>query len=132
VNTSNGLPRLTPAELDVMKALWNTGRLSAREVHERVAEARGWAYSTTRTTVERLVRKGYLAKRSFHGIHLYEPRISRVTGLARMVHEFAANVLELSQAPVVALFAESEALTDEELDELMALLESLSDRQDSP
>jgi predicted transcriptional regulator len=53
---SNDLPQLTPAELEVMKVLWAGDSLSAREIHEQLAERLGWAYSTTRTTVERMVR----------------------------------------------------------------------------
>ena len=116
------LPQLTSAELDVMKVLWESGELSAREVHERLAERQGWAYSTTRTMLERMVRKSLLGKRAFHGLHLYGTRISRAAGLARRVRDFAREVLETSHGPVVSLFAESEALTEEEIRELEALL----------
>lgn len=116
------LPQLSPTELEVMKILWAEGRKSAREVHERLAEPQGWAYSTTRTTVERLVRKGYVEKKAFHGLHLYKPRISRARGLARMVQDFARQVLETTQVPVAALFAESGALTADEVAELEGLL----------
>jgi BlaI family transcriptional regulator, penicillinase repressor len=118
------LPRLAPAELDVMKALWQAEPQSAREIHDRVRRATGWAYSTTRTVVERMVEKGLVAKTDSHGLHLYAPSISRATGLARLVRDFAEQVLELKRAPVAALFAESEALTPEELADLRALLES--------
>ena len=60
--TPKALPQLAPAELDVMKVLWTAGGLSAREVHERLAEQTGWAYSTTRTMIERMVKKGLVAR----------------------------------------------------------------------
>ena len=116
------LPQLAPAELDVMKLLWSAGRLSAREIHDRLAPKTGWAYSTTRTTVERMVKKGHVAKRDSHGLHVYEAVISRAEGMAPLVREFARNVLGLSQVPVAALFRESEALTPAEIDELRAIL----------
>lgn len=116
------LPRLTDAELDVIKVLWSGGRLSAREVHDLIAEDQGWAYSTTRTTLERMVRKGLLRRGSFHGLHLYEPVVSRAAVFARRVREFANQVLEASPASVVPLFTESGALTDDEVDELLGLL----------
>jgi len=116
------LPQLAPAELDVMKVLWTAGGLSGREVHERLAGQTGWAYSTTRTTIERMVKKGLVARRSFHGLHVYEPAISRAQGMARLVHEFASRVLGLSHVPVAALFRDSAALTAAELAELRALL----------
>ena len=119
----NALPQLTPAELEVMKILWNSDGLSAREVHERLADHMDWAYSTTRTTVERMVRKGLVEKRAFHGLHIYSASVSRARGLARLVRDFANQVLETSHVPVVSLFSDSGALSDEELDELQQLLD---------
>ena len=117
------LPQLTPAELEVMKVLWTGNGLSAREIHERLGERRGWAYSTTRTTVERMVRKELVSKEAFHGLHIYSASVSRATGLARMVRDFAAQVLESSHVPVVSLFADSGKLSEEEIDELRSLLD---------
>jgi BlaI family transcriptional regulator, penicillinase repressor len=105
-----------------MKVLWAAGALSGREVHEKLRVQTGWAYSTTRTTVERMVKKGLVEKRTFHGLHLYEPAISRVQGVARLVHEFASRVLGLSEVPVAALFRESAALEPAEIEELRVLL----------
>jgi len=117
------LPQLTPAELEVMKILWDSDGLSARELHERLADQMDWAYSTTRTTVERMVRKGLVTKNAFHGLHIYTASVSRARGLARLVRDFASQVLETSHVPVVSLFADSGALSDEELDELRQLLD---------
>ena len=118
------LPQLTPAELEVMKVLWDADGLSAREVHERLGEHMDWAYSTTRTTVERMVRKGLVNKNVFHGLHIYTASVSRARGLARMVRDFASQVLETSHVPVVSLFADSGTLSDDEVEELKRLLDA--------
>ena len=117
------LPALTRPELDVMKTLWREGRLGAREVHDRVGSAHGWAYSTTRTTLERMVRKGLVAKEAFHGLYVYAAAISKARGLAGMVRDFAEGVLEADYAPVVSLFAQTSTLSQAEIDELYAVLE---------
>jgi BlaI family transcriptional regulator, penicillinase repressor len=119
----HGLPQLAPAELDVMKVLWRDGRLSARELHERLEGQTGWAYSTTRTVTERMVAKGLLTRQGVHGLNVYAAAVSRPAGLAGLVREFAEQVLELRHVPVAALFAESEALSPAELAELRALLD---------
>lgn len=119
---TTALPDLSDSELDVMRALWKGDRLSAREVHDRVAPARGWAYSTTRTVLERMVEKGLVNKASFHGIYLYRPRLSRAAGLARAVRDFADRVAEIGAAPVVSLLAGGESWSDEEVAELERLL----------
>lgn len=117
------LPDLARSELDVLKVLWESGRLSAREVHDRLRQAQGWAYSTTRTVLDRMVKKRLLSRGSFHGVYLYAPGISRPQGLARLVRDFAERVLELDHAAVVPLFADSRALTADEVAELERLLD---------
>lgn len=121
--TNDTLPHLSPAELEIMKILWRDGRLSAREVHDRLPARLNWAYSTTRTTVERMVGKDLVAKAPVHGLLVYSPQISRAIGLARMVRDFAGQVLESSHVPVVSLFAETGTLSEDEIAELAGLLE---------
>ena len=123
MTTDADLPQLTPAELEVMKVLWDADGLSAREVHDDVGERLSWAYSTTRTIIERMVRKGLVGKEAFHGLHIYRASVTRASGLARMVRDFASQVLQTSHVPVVSLFADSGALTEEEILELRRLLD---------
>lgn len=123
------LPQLSPAELELMKVLWDADGLSAREVHERLAEQLGWAYSTTRTTLERMVRKGLVSKSSCHGLLLYSPAVSRAAGLARLVRDFARQVVETSHGPVVSLFADSGTLDEREIEELSRLLDQADESE---
>jgi len=123
------LPQLSPSELELMKLLWEADGLSAREVHERLRERLDWAYSTTRTTLGRMVRKGLVAKSDFHGLHLYTASVSRAAGLARLVREFARQVVGTSPEPVVSLFAASGTLDGEEIAELRRLLDEAWGRE---
>ena len=118
------LPALTGPELELMKVLWRAGDLGAREIHDAVGARFDWAYSTTRTTLERMVRKGLVEKRAFHGLYVYGAAISRARGLAGLVREFAARVLESDPAPVVSLFAAQGALDEDEIAELHAILDA--------
>lgn len=124
------LPDLTKPELAIMKYFWAAGPLSAREIHERLRSTIDWAYSTTRTTLDRMVKKRLLSKKDFHGINLYEPRITKPVGLAQLVRDFADRVLEVEPSTVVSLFARSESLTEDEMKELSALLSK--DEADEP
>ena len=126
----NELPQLNSTELEVMKILWSADGLSAREVHQRLGEHMDWAYSTTRTTIERMVRKGLIRKTRFHGLHLYTASVSRASGLARMVRDFARQVVETSPAPVVSLFADSGSLDEDEIEELSRLIEEIDGGKD--
>lgn len=125
------LPELSRAELDLIKILWKAERLSAREIHERLGDGYDWAYSTTRTMLERMVSKGYLRRESFHGVILYQPLISRPEGLAQLVRDFAERVLEGDHGSVVALFASGSSLTAAEVNELASLLDAQEDSRDA-
>ncbi|MBN2382503.1 BlaI/MecI/CopY family transcriptional regulator [bacterium] len=118
-----GLPELSRAEFDILRILWKRGRLSVREVHDQIVETQAWAYSTTKTMMDRMVKKGLLSRAQFHGVFLYNPLVSRPRGFARFIQFFAERVLELDYDSVVSLFVRSEALTAEEIEELSEILE---------
>ncbi len=120
------LPELSKSELDIMKLLWQAGRGSAREIHDRLEPTYHWAYSTTKTIMDRMVKKGHLERNNFHGVFLYQPLISKPAGLASFVRNFADHVLEMDYASVVSLFARSQTLTPKEIAELTELLKSTS------
>jgi len=120
-----GPPDLSRAEFEILNVLWKHGRSSVREVHDRVERARGWAYTTTKTIMDRMAAKDLLRRGAFHGITLYEPLISKPAGLARFVEFFARRVLDADTRSVVALFGQSEAVTAKELRELERILAEL-------
>jgi len=126
------LPDLTKAEFDTLRIIWKSVKLSVREVHDQVTATHDWAYSTTKTMMDRMIRKQLLAREKFHGVFLYRPLISRPTGITRFVQFFADRVLELDYGEVVALFSRSKALDPEEIRELERLLaDETEDRHDT-
>ena len=118
----NPLPDPTRAEYEILKVLWKFKEASIREVHDQLHDNRNWAYSTTKTTMDRMTKKGLLEKGHYHGVYIYKPLISKPAGLAKMVKFFADHVLELNYGSVVNMFAESDSITPEELKELASLL----------
>jgi len=116
-------PELSKAEYDILRILWKDGRLTVREVHDQVYDIHKWAYTTTKTMMDRMIKKGLLEREKYHGIYLYKPLISRPAGLARMVRFFADRVLETDIGSVVSIFAKSNTLSAEEIEELEQLLE---------
>jgi len=117
------IPELSKAEYDILRILWKEGRLTVREVHDQVYDIHKWAYTTTKTMMDRMIEKGFLKREKYHGIYLYKPLISRPAGLARMVRFFADRVLETDIGSVVSIFAKSNTLSAKEIEELERLLE---------
>ena len=116
------LPELSKSEYDILRILWKNGKQSVREVHDQLHDTSGWAYTTTKTMMDRMIGKKLLIREDFHGVFLYRPLITRPQGLARLVEFFADRVLEMDAGSVVSLFAASKAITPEEIEELNQLL----------
>lgn len=117
-----GSPDLSKPEYDVLRVLWRAGQASVREVHDALAADTGWAYTTTKTVMDRMATKGLLERESFHGVFVYRPLVSRPAGLARFVRFFADRVVERDLSVVLGLFRDSESLSAEELAELERLV----------
>ncbi|CAH0991750.1 Methicillin resistance regulatory protein MecI [Sinobacterium norvegicum] len=116
------LPELSKSEHEIMQVLWLAEKFSIREVHDQLDN--GWAYSTTKTVMDRMVKKGLLERGNFHGVFLYRAMISRPTGMAKIVRYFAEKVLKVEYPSVVSMFAQKGDLTAAEIDELSQLIEN--------
>jgi predicted transcriptional regulator len=126
------LPDLSKTELQILNNLWKSNEgLSVRELHEQIKDTFNWAYSTTKTTMDRMVKKGLLRREDFHGVFLYKAEISKPAGLARLISFFMNDLLEMDQTALVSLFGRSNALSENEVDELEALLEQESNKTSS-
>jgi len=120
------LPDLSKAEYKILNIMWKGDEYSIREVHNALSN--DWALSTTKTTIERMSKKGLLERRNLHGVNVYKPAISRPAGLARWVSFFADHVLGLDAKAVVSMFGESDHISDKELKELDKLVKQLQDK----
>jgi BlaI family transcriptional regulator, penicillinase repressor len=121
-------PDISPAEHNILRGLWDTGQASIREVHDHIHSQTSWAYTTTKTVMDRMVAKGLLERSNIHGVFVYKTNISRAAGLARFVRFFADRVVERDMSVVLGLFNEAEVLNDADIAELKVLIESLPDQ----
>jgi len=125
----NKVPVLSKAEYDILRILWNMGQQSVREVHDQLESIHGWAYTTTKTMMDRMVTKNLLNRATFHGVYLYKPLITRPAGLARFIQFFADRILETDTNTVVAMFSQNKSITKEEIHELENLLKDLQKKE---
>ncbi|MHA7872878.1 MAG: BlaI/MecI/CopY family transcriptional regulator, partial [Hyphococcus sp.] len=88
----------TKPELAILKLLWRGKEMSARQIHDHIADEFGWSYSTVRTVLERMFDKGLIAKYPVDGVNFYEAEVGKVALLGRMIADFSKRVLELDSA----------------------------------
>lgn len=118
--------RLSDAEWDVMEVLWAAnGALTATDIAERVAADRQWSLATVKSLLSRLLAKQAVAPRKDGRRFLYSPAIERDSYVGSESRRFVGRVFGGKLSPLFARLAEEEALGDDDLAEIAALIEEL-------
>ncbi|MHC4822093.1 MAG: BlaI/MecI/CopY family transcriptional regulator [Planctomycetota bacterium] len=114
--------RISDGEWKTMEVVWERGSASVREVHDDLADETGWAYTTVKTMLERLVDKGALeasrAGRSF----VYRPLVSREEARSDAVHSLLDRAFDGASVPLLRFLVEEERLSAKDRKELRRLL----------
>lgn len=117
--------RISEAEHAVMEALWQRSPLSATEVCEEVCKARDWSLATVKTLLSRLVAKQAIAAMPDGRRYLYSPLIARSDYVVGESRRLVERLFGGKPAGLFAHLAEKEALTEDDLSEIEALLKEL-------
>lgn len=114
--------KVSDAELEIMRCLWDAeGALPMNEIAKRVSAENAWDDSTVRTMVRRLCNKGFVEKEK-REIFYFLPCISREEYSGEVAQGLIDRLFHGSGTKLFAALVDT-ALTDEELEEVRALLE---------
>lgn len=114
--------QITPAELDIMKVLWRKSGLGASEIAEALKDNRDWNIRTIKTLLSRLVEKGALTTEQDGRRFLYSPAIEKGAYQKKAASQLVDRLFGGRAAPLIAQLADGRGLTDDDIEELEALL----------
>lgn len=118
--------RISDGELDVMEVLWAAGQpLTATEVADRIDPTRGWTLATVKTMLSRLAVKGALRHREDGRRFLYSAAIKRNAYVGSESRRFVDKLFGGRLSPLVARLAEEDALDQDDIAAIEALLKEL-------
>jgi predicted transcriptional regulator len=117
----------SPRELDVLKALWELGAGSVREVHEKMCPAGELAFNTVQTMLRIMDEKGLVRHRVQGRTFVYEPVYSRDKVTSRLLHRVFDGALD----QVVLSLLQAKDATEEELKGLERLIAEARQRKGS-
>lgn len=125
-NQDNSKPeRISEAEHAVMEALWARSPLSALDVARVVGKERGWSLPTVKTLLSRLATKQAVSTEPDGRRFLYRPLLERADYVEGESRRLVDRLFGGRAAPLFAHLAEAEALSDEDIAEIEALLKEL-------
>jgi BlaI family penicillinase repressor len=123
---------LTSAEWAVMKVVWERQPCSAGDVQEVLAPGRGWAYSTVKTTMDRMVKKGILHLTRIRNLQLFAARLTRTDAARREIRRVLDRAFDGAVAPMVNHLVAHEHLSPADLAALRQFINTASsDKADS-
>ncbi len=115
--------KIHETEWDLLEALWDAERGTAREVSEALAKKRAWAVSTVKTMLDRMVEKGLVHARQVGNVWEYTPAVKRVDARRTAWGELVSKAFGGSVAPALHFLAKDAKLSKKELADLRALLD---------
>ena len=90
-----------PLELLCLRSLWQLREGNVKQVRELVAVSRPLAYTTIMTVLDRLVRKGQLARRKVGRAFVYSPQTSRDAMRRAALRELTDSFFDGSEAALI-------------------------------
>jgi predicted transcriptional regulator len=119
---------LPAAERKIMMIVWRRGSCTARDVYEEAGKEYGWAMSTSKTLLRRLMEKGYIKATRVGSSFLYEPARPALESLLSAADDLLAHTLDGMAGALLVHLVKQSSLSQKDIKALRSLLK----QHDSP
>ncbi len=123
---------LTQAEWEIMKVVWEKEPCAAGTVQETMAKSRDRAYSTVKTTMDRMTEKGFLQIERIRNLQLFRSCISEVDAKRGEFRKMLKRAFDGALTPMMQFLIEHEGLTKEQASQLRKLVNKAENRKNRP
>ena len=121
--------RPTDLELEILKALWERGPSTVKEVREALSDRRPMSYTFVLKMLQIMTGKGLVACDKRQRAHIYRPRETRKTVVGRLTGDLLNRVFDGSASQLVLHALEHKRARPTELAEIRRLIEEVERRR---
>jgi BlaI family penicillinase repressor len=121
---------LTEAEWEIMKVVWEKEPCAAGTVQETLAKSRDRAYSTVKTTMDRMAEKGFLEIEKIRNLQLFKSCISEVDAKRGEFRKMLKRAFDGALTPMMQFLIEHEGLSKAESAQLRKLVNKAKNKKD--
>jgi BlaI family transcriptional regulator, penicillinase repressor len=114
--------RLSDIQLLLMRALWDAGRATTAEVHERVGKPRSLAYTTISTLLTRLEKRGLLKSVKEQGERVFRPLVTESAVTRSMVSSLVETLFRGDPSALVSHLVKEKDLDTDDIEAVRKLL----------
>ncbi len=117
---------MTEAEWAIMKIVWENEPCAAGTVQEALETSKGWAYSTVKTTMDRMVKKGLLKIKKIRNLQLFSAQVSQAQAQTGEFRKMLSRAFNGALTPMMQFLVENESFSKNDLEALRKLVEDKS------
>ena len=121
---------LTEAEWEIMKVVWDKQPCTAGTVQEELAATRDRAYSTVKTTMDRMVEKGFLRIEKIRNLQLFSSCVSEIEAKRGEFRRMLQRAFDGALTPMMQFLIEHEGLSKDEASQLRELVGRTEGKED--
>lgn len=117
------VPRPTEAELELLRILWDTQPATVREIYDRLNQDRVSGYTTVLKLLQIMTAKGLVVRDEANRAHVYRAAISQDAMQSKIIKDLSVRLFSGSAAQLALHALAMEPASQNELDEIRALIE---------
>ena len=115
-------PGLFESEWAILQAVWQIEPCAAPMVQQALQKEKSWSYSTVKTIMDRMVKKGLLRKEKMCNLHLYRSQISKTQAQRGEVMKTLKRAFNGTLTPMMQFLLENEDIPADKLSDLEQII----------
>lgn len=121
--THASVPRPTEAELELLRILWDKEPATVRDIYDTFNQARPCGYTTVLKLLQIMTVKGLVERDEASRAHVYRAAIGQDAMQSRILKDLSTRLFSGSAAQLALHALAMEPASQNELDEIRALIE---------
>src|SRR5271169_1659530 len=121
--TSESVPRPTESELELLRILWENEPATVRDIYDTLNQERPSGYTTVLKLLQIMTAKGLVVRDEANRAHVYRAAISQDAMQSKILKDLSVRLFSGSAAQLALHALAMEPASQNELDEIRALIE---------
>lgn len=113
----------TEAELEILRALWNKGSATVRDIFEVLSQERPMGYTTVLKTMQIMLDKGLVSRTEEGKAHIYAAAMREEDMQGQLLKDLSDKLFSGSPALLAMHALSMQPASDEEIQLIKALIE---------
>jgi BlaI family penicillinase repressor len=115
---------LFESEWAILQVVWELEPCAAPTVQEVLEKEKGWAYTTVKTMMDRMVKKGLLKTRKVRNLYLYRTAVTKPQAQRSEIVRTVKRAFDGTFTPMMQFLIENEELSETEYRQLERLIKN--------